>query len=70
MTGAARQLLVSQSAISTAVPSWRRSSGVQLLLRHHARGLTLTSAGQEFYRELRSYLEPHRRAGRARPQRR
>ncbi|HWU33305.1 MAG TPA: LysR substrate-binding domain-containing protein, partial [Marmoricola sp.] len=30
--------------------------GVQLLLRHHARGLTLTSAGEEFYRELRNYL--------------
>ena len=56
MTGAARELLVSQSAISTAVAQLEKELGVQLLLRHHARGLTLTAAGQEFYRELRSYL--------------
>ena len=56
MTGAARELLVSQSAISTAVAQLEKELGVQLLLRHHARGLTLTAAGQEFHRELRSYL--------------
>ncbi len=56
MTGAARELMVSQSAISTAVAQLEKELGVQLLLRHHARGLTLTAAGQEFYRELRSYL--------------
>lgn len=56
MTGASQQLMVSQSAISTAVAQLERELGVQLLLRHHARGLTLTAAGEEFYRELRSYL--------------
>ena len=56
MTAAARQLTVSQSAVSTAVAQLEKELGVQLLLRHHARGLTLTAAGQEFYRELRSYL--------------
>ncbi len=56
MTGAAKELLVSQSAISTAVAQLEKELGVQLLLRHHARGLTLTAAGAEFYRELRSYL--------------
>jgi DNA-binding transcriptional LysR family regulator len=56
MTAAARELTVSQSAISTAVAQLERELGVQLLLRHHARGLTLTAAGQEFYQELRSYL--------------
>ena len=56
MTAASRQLMVSQSAISTAVAQLEKELGVQLLLRHHARGLTLTAAGEEFYRELRSYL--------------
>jgi DNA-binding transcriptional LysR family regulator len=56
MTAASRELMVSQSAISTAVAQLEKELGVQLLLRHHARGLTLTAAGQEFYRELRSYL--------------
>ena len=56
MTAASRQLMVSQSAISTAVALLEKELGVQLLLRHHARGLTLTAAGEEFYRELRSFL--------------
>jgi len=56
MTAAARQLTVSQSAVSTAVAQLEKELGVQLLLRHHARGLTLTSAGEAFQRELRSYL--------------
>jgi DNA-binding transcriptional LysR family regulator len=56
MTAAARALMVSQSAVSTAVAQLEKELGVQLLLRHHARGLTLTAAGEEFYRELRSYL--------------
>jgi DNA-binding transcriptional LysR family regulator len=56
MTAAARALTVSQSAVSTAVAQLEKELGVQLLLRHHARGLTLTAAGEEFYQELRSYL--------------
>jgi DNA-binding transcriptional LysR family regulator len=56
MTAASRQLMVSQSAISPAVAQLEKELGVQLLLRHHARGLTLTAAGEEFTRELRSYL--------------
>jgi DNA-binding transcriptional LysR family regulator len=56
MTGASRSLTVSQSAISMAVAQLEKELGVQLLIRHHARGLTLTAAGQSFYRELRSFL--------------
>jgi DNA-binding transcriptional LysR family regulator len=56
MTAAARELLVSQSAVSTAVAQLERQLGVQLLLRHHARGLTLTAAGKEFYRGLSAFL--------------
>lgn len=56
MTAAAQQLLVSQSAISTAVAQLENELGVQLLLRQHARGLTLTAAGSDFYQELRGFL--------------
>lgn len=56
MTAAAKELMVSQSAVSTAVAQLEKELGVQLLLRHHARGLTLTAAGQQFNLELRSYL--------------
>ena len=56
MTAAARELVVSQSAVSTAIAQLERELGVQLLLRHHARGLTLTAAGTSFYQELRSFL--------------
>lgn len=56
MTAASKELMVSQSAVSTAVAQLERELGVQLLLRHHARGLTLTAAGEAFHRELRSYL--------------
>jgi len=56
MTGAARELLVSQSAVSTAVAQLERQLGVQLLLRHHARGLTLTAAGRDFYQGLVAFL--------------
>jgi DNA-binding transcriptional LysR family regulator len=70
MTAASRALMVSQSAISTAVAQLEKELGVQLLLRHHARGLALTEAGRDFYQELRGFLlhsselaESARRAG-------
>lgn len=56
MTGAARELMVSQSAVSTAIAQLEKELGVQLLLRHHARGLTLTAAGREFQQALRGFL--------------
>jgi len=56
MTVAARNLMVSQSAISTAIAQLEKSLGVQLLLRHHARGLTLTAVGADFLTETHSLL--------------
>lgn len=56
MTKAARELLVSQSAVSTAVAQLEKELGVQLLLRHHARGLTLTAVGEDFYRGVQAFL--------------
>jgi DNA-binding transcriptional LysR family regulator len=45
MTEAALSLPLSQSALSSAIAQLERSLGVQLFMRHHARGLTLTAAG-------------------------
>ena len=56
MTAASKELLVSQSAISTAIAQLERDLGVQLLIRHHARGLTLTPVGTDFLRELRGFM--------------
>ena len=56
MTAAAKKLLVSQSAVSTAVAQLERELGVQLLIRHHAKGLALTDAGARFLQELKNFL--------------
>jgi DNA-binding transcriptional LysR family regulator len=56
MTAAARELVVSQSAISTAIATLEKELGVQLLLRQHARGLVPTAAGHEFCQEVRRFL--------------
>lgn len=56
MTHAAREMMVSQSAVSTAVAALERELEVQLLLRHHARGLTLTPAGRDFLQAVRDFL--------------
>ncbi|UQS24727.1 LysR substrate-binding domain-containing protein [Amycolatopsis thermalba] len=56
MTAASRELMVSQSAVSTAIAQLERELGVQLMLRHHARGLSLTTAGQEFHQRVLDFL--------------
>jgi DNA-binding transcriptional LysR family regulator len=47
ITGAAARVHLSQSAMSTALAELERTLDVQLLLRHHARGVTLTEAGEQ-----------------------
>jgi DNA-binding transcriptional LysR family regulator len=47
ITGAAARVHLSQSAMSTALAELERVLDVQLLLRHHARGVTLTAAGEQ-----------------------
>ena len=47
ITGAAARVHLSQSAMSTALADLERALDVQLLLRHHARGVTLTAAGEQ-----------------------
>ena len=56
MTAASRELMVSQSAVSTAIAQLEKTLGVTLVLRHHAHGLALTAAGRAFHAELRAFL--------------
>jgi DNA-binding transcriptional LysR family regulator len=56
VTGAARAVHLSQSAMSTALADLERALGVQLLLRQHARGVTLTPAGRQLLAGSRRLL--------------
>ncbi|MFB7634873.1 LysR family transcriptional regulator [Streptomyces sp. NPDC056149] len=53
---AAERLCASQSTVSAAVMRLERQLGVQLLLRHHARGVSLTPSGRRLLREARAVL--------------
>ncbi|MGV9269596.1 LysR family transcriptional regulator [Kitasatospora sp. NPDC003701] len=53
---AAEKLCASQSTVSTGIMRLERHLGVQLLLRHHARGVTLTPSGRHFLRGARALL--------------
>jgi len=56
VTAAAQSIHLSQSALSTALVELERSLNVQLLMRHHARGVTLTSAGEQLLAASRRLL--------------
>lgn len=56
VTGAARRMHVSQPSISEAVAHLEAELGLALLLRHHARGVTLTPAGARVVAEARLLL--------------
>ena len=56
MTATARAMHASQSAVSNAIAQLERHVKVQLFIRHHARGLTLTPAGREFVLQARDLL--------------
>ena len=56
VTAAADRVHLSQSAMSTALADLERVLGVQLLVRHHARGVTLTRAGEELLIAARELL--------------
>ncbi|MFE7277375.1 LysR family transcriptional regulator [Streptomyces sp. NPDC057623] len=53
---AAERLCASQSTVSSAVMRLERQLGVQLLLRHRSRGVTLTPSGRHLLREARALL--------------
>lgn len=56
VTAAADHVHLSQSAMSTALADLERVLGVQLLVRHHARGVTLTPSGEELLISARELL--------------
>lgn len=56
VTGAAQRVHLSQSAMSTALSDLERVLGVQLLVRHHARGVSLTAAGEDLLSDARALL--------------
>ena len=56
-TAAARRLHISQPSISTALADLEESFGVQLFIRHHASGLSLTQAGRDLLGQARNLLK-------------
>ena len=56
MTRAAEDLFVAQSAVSSAVAHLEKELGVQLFIRRHAKGLTLTASGRELLVRSRQIL--------------
>ncbi len=56
VAGAARGLNISQPSVSLAIAKLEAHFGVQLLLRHHAQGVSLTSAGRRLQVEARNLL--------------
>ncbi|HWX74599.1 MAG TPA: LysR family transcriptional regulator [Solirubrobacteraceae bacterium] len=56
LTRAASRLHIAQPALSQAISQLESQFGVELLTRH-ARGVSLTSAGQAFYEKARAALE-------------
>ena len=53
---ASRKLYIAQPSISTAIKGLEDSFGVQLLIRHHAQGVSLTPSGARFYRKAQELL--------------
>jgi DNA-binding transcriptional LysR family regulator len=56
VTAAARAIRVSQPSISAAIAQLEDRFDLQLFVRHHAQGLSLTPAGQRLLLEARSLL--------------
>ncbi|SDV51558.1 LysR family transcriptional regulator [Chitinasiproducens palmae] len=55
-TAAAKTLHISQPSISTALSELEQSFGIQLFIRHHAHGLSMTPAGQDLLAKARELL--------------
>ena len=53
---ASRKLYIAQPSISTAIKGLEENFGVQLLIRHHAQGVSLTPGGARFYRKAQELL--------------
>ncbi len=53
---ASENIHVSQPSISNAISHLEETFGLQLFLRHHAQGISLTNPGREFLREAKALL--------------
>ena len=56
ITQASERVNISQPSISSAITALEEAYGIQLFIRHHAQGLSLTAEGQRFLREARALL--------------
>jgi len=57
VTTASEHLFISQPAISNAIIQLEESFGVQLLVRHHAKGIDLTPSGKNILRQAVSLIK-------------
>ncbi|MCS0495521.1 LysR family transcriptional regulator [Ancylobacter sp. MQZ15Z-1] len=57
ITLASERVHISQPSISTAISHLERELGVQLFVRHHAQGLSLTAIGQNMLAEAKRLIE-------------
>jgi DNA-binding transcriptional LysR family regulator len=56
ITLASERVNISQPSVSTAISHLEKELGVQLFIRHHAQGLSLTPAGRSLLHEAKSIL--------------
>ncbi len=56
ITLASERIHISQPSISTAISHLEKEFGVQLFVRHHAQGLSLTPAGRDLLREAKDLI--------------
>jgi len=56
ITMASERVNMSQPSVSSAITSLEDVFGIQLFIRHHAQGLSLTAEGQRFLREAKALL--------------
>jgi DNA-binding transcriptional LysR family regulator len=56
ITLASERIHISQPSISTAISHLEQELNVQLFIRHHAQGLSLTPAGRDLLREAKNLL--------------
>lgn len=54
---ASRRLFIAQPAISVAIKGLEEGFGTQLIIRHHAQGISLTPAGTRFYERAKALLQ-------------
>lgn len=57
ITLASERIAISQPSVSTAISHLEKELGVQLFVRHHAQGLSLTPAGRRLLREAKALLQ-------------